>query len=1111
MVFVHCLNITRELYTLILILFFDVLSRWNTMPTFADILDALEADILCFQEVKSSRSGLSKGCAVPTSYHSFFSFPVMKSGYSGVSTYVRAASATPVKAEEGLCGIVQPKPPLTAEEHVSAQGAYPHRILDADDINYKGLDSEGRTLVLDFGLFVLINVYCPNDGNGTDERNKYKADFHTVLEARVKGLVEVEGREVIVVGDLNACAAVIDHCEGQIMVARGLAEGLEGEEGFWGKESRRWMRGWMVSEDGGRGGHMTDITRRLWPDRKGMYTCWNTKISARDSNYGTRIDYIMITRGLLPWVKAADIQPQIKGSDHCPVYLDLHDEIVDASGVTIKLQDAMGFKTGSSQEPPRIASKFWDEYSGKQKLLQHFFGKSPSAAPTASTSTSTSSVTDPRDNHGVSEPSNQRLAAEVTEPPPSSEGPTPNEALSLPLLTPPVTQPSQPTKSSQSSVPPPLSPPPVPQTSQPAKSSQSSTSTTLKRKLTTDTLTRGSSSKKKPKQSVEKKNVNAQATLASFFAKPKTLVKAPSISSTATSTDTPKPQEPDDVEAPVAGANDVDIDADHRLALLVSSEEAGPPRHPSVESIAAKQVWSNLMAPIQPPKCTVHGESAKELTVTKPGPNKGKKFFICSRYRRILTPTMLAGTARAGPSLLQQNALKFCITEASPGLQQQRHMSMLKRARRRKETLVMGLDMQNCLQLSTDTPKSADRNIKRNAQGQIIPEKKEKSLGAFRPLAVSNLNHELFEVDKRTELKLPKFAPIQKLIGKATEFPVLKNDPARIYGLPTKMLLEFRILSKPCSVVRTITVKAANILEKAKTQSSLETRLVLTGRAGCGKSFLMLQLVEHCIQNDWIVLYIPRAKKLVDSSTPHEYDLRTRTYLQPSFSLQTLQRLQAANQAKLGTLTTHTKHVFEKREVPLGTNLNDFIGIALKEPSLAPLVLEAIMLELSAQTRHPVLFAVDDFQALYCRTAYRDPHFVPIHSFHLSLPRMILEFASGKRSFAKGAFVGAISTSETIYKTPAVLKETLNLPDMHFWTPYDKRSRLLMEYAEGLKELKVPDELSVDEAASLFGVWYNDKALVSTLPDETFLSKYTESSGNARDFVWKGLLATLDS
>ncbi|GLB43195.1 putative mitochondrial ribosomal death-associated protein 3 [Lyophyllum shimeji] len=403
------------------------------------------------------------------------------------------------------------------------------------------------------------------------------------------------------------------------------------------------------------------------------------------------------------------------------------------------------------------------------------------------------------------------------------------------------------------------------------------------------------------------------------------------------------------------------------------------------------------------------------------------------------------------------------------------------------------------------------RTVKRDAQGQIIPEKKEKSLGAFRPLPAATLANPAFESDGRTVMKLPAFAPKPHLVGVATEFPTLENDPARIYGLPKKMLLEFRILSKPCSVVRNVTVKTAELLDKAKDKSSLETRVVLSGRAGCGKSFLMLQLVEHCILNDWIVIYIPRAVKLVDSTTPYEYDLRTRTYLQPAFAFQTLRRLLAANHAKLSALTTQKKHVFEKREVPLGTNLTDLIGVAMKEPPLAPLILDTVMAELSTQTKSPVLFAVDDFQALYCQSAYRDPHFVPIRPYHLAVPRLIMEYASGKKAFAKGAFVGAITASDTIYKLPLELKDALGLPHEHLPSPYDERSRPLTEYTTGLKPIHVPEQLSVNEAASLFEIWKEDKALTASMYDEVFLSKYTESSGNARDFVWKGLLATLES
>jgi AP endonuclease-2 len=214
---------------------------------------------------------LPKTVALPSSYDSFFSFPVKKSGYSGVATYTRIATVTPLKAEEGLTGLIQPKPPFTGQERVSRIENYPPQLIDYDDLDYKHLDSEGRAVTVDFGLFVLINVYCPNDGVGTDERDKYKMDYHRLLSERVRGLQE-EGREVIVLGDINVCAALIDHCEGNIMMARARAKGVDDEDEFWEKEYRRWLRDWLQKEDG-TGGPLIDIVRRFWPDRKGMYTC----------------------------------------------------------------------------------------------------------------------------------------------------------------------------------------------------------------------------------------------------------------------------------------------------------------------------------------------------------------------------------------------------------------------------------------------------------------------------------------------------------------------------------------------------------------------------------------------------------------------------------------------------------------------------------------------------------------------------------------------------------------------------------------------------------------------------------------------------------------------
>lgn len=224
--------------------------------------------------MKSSRQGLAKTVSLPPSFDSFFSFPLKKSGYSGVATYVRKDTSLTLKAEEGLTGLIQPRPPLQDSERISKLSLYPPQLVDPmdEEVDYQDLDSEGRAILVDLGLFVLVNVYCPNDGTGTEERERFKMQYHRLLEKRVRDLIS-EGREVILVGDLNACASVEDHCEGRLMVEKGLAEGLQGEEGFWGKESRRWMRSLILNDADGNSGCMIDIVRKFWPERKGLYTC----------------------------------------------------------------------------------------------------------------------------------------------------------------------------------------------------------------------------------------------------------------------------------------------------------------------------------------------------------------------------------------------------------------------------------------------------------------------------------------------------------------------------------------------------------------------------------------------------------------------------------------------------------------------------------------------------------------------------------------------------------------------------------------------------------------------------------------------------------------------
>jgi len=371
-----------------------------------------------------------------------------------------------------------------------------------------------------------------------------------------------------------------------------------------------------------------------------------------------------------------------------------------------------------------------------------------------------------------------------------------------------------------------------------------------------------------------------------------------------------------------------------------------------------------------------------------------------------------------------------------------------------------------------------------------------------------------FGVNKLQYSDLPIFHPeslTPTARGKAMKFPVRQNDPIRVFGLPRKLLIEFRILSNPFTVVRDVTLTVLERLDAASERSSSGARMVLTGPSGCGKSVTLIQAVQYAAANNWLVFYFPRGIDTVNSSTSYVYDARTQIYIQPDYALQTLKRFLTVNSSRLRTLITQEDIFLDKRpSLPKGTPLTELIASAMKDQSTAPAILSALFQELGAQTQYPVLLAIDDFQALYCKSLYRDSDFSRIKSYHLSMPRLLLEYASGKKIFNRGAVLGAISTSHTSFPTPVELEESLKLSNTP-QSPYIQRLPALVSYAAGLSKVAVPDQLNVGEAASLFDVWVRENALIAPGNDEVFLAKYTEASGNARDFVWKGLLSTLST
>ncbi|KAK9377037.1 Endonuclease/exonuclease/phosphatase [Lipomyces chichibuensis] len=338
---------------------------WNVCRSWATMFDMLDADIVCFQETKIQRKDIEESMAIVPGFESFFSFSRYKKGYSGVAVYTRNSVCRPCKAEEGITGCLDSFDlgsngrKTSYRESESNIGGYDYLINTSDG---QEIDSEGRTLVFDFRKFVLICVYCP--ANSTGDRSHYRETFLTSLSNRIRQLVEIEMREVILVGDINIIRDRIDTADPGECVKDG--NNLDFKATF----ARQLLDTLLVPHPGG---ILVDVCRLLFPEREGMYTCWNQKINARPGNYGSRLDYLLCTKALANICSAANILPELLGSDHCPVYADLQFPIGWANEIMAYPEDT-----------PPLAARYFPEFSGRRSILEMFKTSGPqiSVAPT---------------------------------------------------------------------------------------------------------------------------------------------------------------------------------------------------------------------------------------------------------------------------------------------------------------------------------------------------------------------------------------------------------------------------------------------------------------------------------------------------------------------------------------------------------------------------------------------------------------------------------------------------------------------------------------------------------------------------------------------------------
>jgi exodeoxyribonuclease-3 len=231
---------------------------------FAEVFDTLNADFFCLQETKLQPDQIS----LELPGYTQFWCSAEKKGYSGTAIFARTA---PVSVQYGV--------------------GVPH------------LDTEGRMITLEYEKFYLITCYTPNAQRGL-ARIDHRLEWDQAFREYVKELDQK--KPVILCGDLNVAHKPID------LKNPGTNKR---SAGFTDEERNCFTR---LLENG-----FVDSFRHLYPDKTDAYSWWSYRFSARAKNVGWRIDYFVVSQRLANKIREATIHPDIMGSDHCPVGLEL--------------------------------------------------------------------------------------------------------------------------------------------------------------------------------------------------------------------------------------------------------------------------------------------------------------------------------------------------------------------------------------------------------------------------------------------------------------------------------------------------------------------------------------------------------------------------------------------------------------------------------------------------------------------------------------------------------------------------------------------------------------------------------------------------------------------
>lgn len=241
-------------------------------------LEKHKPDILCFQETKAHKHQ----CEIDLPEYEEYWNSAEKAGYSGTAIF------TKIKPISVILGL----PEKICKKYK----------LDAD--GYGDPNKEGRVITAEFSDFFVTCVYTPNSKGDLSRLSLRHEQWDPAFLEYIKELKKK--KHVIFCGDLN-----VAHTEEDLANPKQN----EGEHGFTAEERQGIDK---IIKAG-----FVDTFRHFTPEGNGYYSWWTHWRNARERNVGWRIDYFFVDKELMSKVASAHIFPEVLGSDHCPVSIEV--------------------------------------------------------------------------------------------------------------------------------------------------------------------------------------------------------------------------------------------------------------------------------------------------------------------------------------------------------------------------------------------------------------------------------------------------------------------------------------------------------------------------------------------------------------------------------------------------------------------------------------------------------------------------------------------------------------------------------------------------------------------------------------------------------------------